>query len=64
MENKWSLRGMEFESPVFRMIEISVGITPKDVFVLNDIDDIEYFKRKMASALKVPPEFLCGVSSD
>lgn len=51
---------MEFESPAFRMIEIDIG-TAKDEetsIFYDDIDDIEYFKRKLSSALQVPKEYL------
>ena len=51
---------MEFESPVFRMIEIKIEVSNNDTEVLNYFDDkdIEYFKYKLADALKVPKEFL------
>ena len=53
--------GMEFESPAFRMIEIEIGIALEDTKVFHeyfDDLDIEYFRRKLHGALKVPTEFL------
>jgi hypothetical protein len=49
---------MEFESPVFRMIEIEIGISRNDIWAFDEDDDIAYFRMKMASALRIPPELL------
>ena len=52
---------MEFESPAFRMIEIEVGVSFNESYVLSEYDnmlDVEYFQRKLAGALMIPKEYL------
>ena len=52
---------MEFEPPVFRMIEIKIEVSTSDAKVFYEFDenlDIEYLMRKLHGALKVPKEFL------